>query len=324
MELIRPDTRIDFVSRRSLFFGISLFFILISIGAFFWPGPNWGIDFKGGTEIRVRFLKPVSIGELRDVVEAMKLGDTQIQTIQPLLGEQTRAGNDYLIRVEKLVTEGAEAQGEKTSKGAHLIEERLNEKFGKDSFQMLSVNYVGPRVGRELKSRGVQALIFSLIGILIYVGLRFEFSYGIGALASLIHDAIITAGFYVIFQREWSLSIIAALLTMIGYSVNDTVVIYDRIRENIRRSRKGGLHEIVNISINETLSRTLLTNFTVMTVVVILFILNQGIIRDFSLIFIVGGITGTYSTIYIASSIVLFVEELRGKKPAQAGKANKP
>jgi len=312
MELIRPDTRIDFIGKRNLFFIISSVAILLGIGSFFWPGANWGIDFKGGTELRVRFTKKIGIGEVRQTIESMNLGDTQIQNLQPLIGEQAKAGNDYLIRVEKL---GA-GQGSATARGSQIVEQKLQEKFGKDSFQILSVNYVGPKVGRELKSRGVQAMIFALIGIMIYVALRFEFAYGIGALASLAHDAIVTAGAYVIFQREWSLSIIAALLTMIGYSVNDTVVIYDRIRENIKRARKGTLHEIVNISVNETLSRTLLTNFTVMMVVLLLFVLNQGIIRDFSLIFIVGGITGTYSTIYIASSVVLLVEELKGRKPA--------
>jgi len=320
MELIRPNTRIDFVGKRNLFFLISLICNLLCIGSFVWPGANWGIDFIGGTELRVRLRKQVGIGEVRQAVEAMNPGDTQIQSLQPTIGDQEKETNDFLIRVEKLSAE----VGPDSAKGSELIEQGLTKKFGRDAFQILSVNYVGPRVGRELQSRGLQAMIFALVGIMIYVGLRFEFSYGVGALASLIHDAIITAGCYVFFQREWSLSIIAALLTMIGYSVNDTVVIYDRIRENLKRARKGTLSEIVNISINETLSRTLLTNFTVMSVVLILFILNQGIIRDFSLVFIVGGITGTYSTIYIASSIVLLVEGFRGKKSAAGGKEPRP
>ncbi len=319
MELLKPNTRIDFVGRRNLFFVISLICNLICIGTFVWPGANWGIDFKGGTEVRARFQKQVGIGEVRQAVEGMNLGDTQIQNLQPTIADQGKNTNDFLIRVEKLGQAGSES-----AKGSQLIEEGLTKKFGPGAFQILAVNYVGPRVGRELQIRGIEALVFALIGIMIYVGLRFEFSYGLGALVSLMHDAVITAGCYVLFQREWSLSIIAALLTMIGYSVNDTVVIYDRIRENIKRARKGTLHEIVNISINETLSRTLLTNFTVMMVVTLLFILNQGVIRDFSLVFIVGGITGTYSTVYIASSIVLLVEDLKSGKKITGGKESKP
>ncbi len=320
MELIRPGTKIDFVGRRYLFFLISSVVIALGILSFVWPGANWGIDFKGGTEIRVRFKNQTSIGEVRKAVEELNLGDTQIQNLQPTLAEKVKNPNDFLIRVEKLSKESGKDAGH----GSELLEQGLAKKFGKDSFSLLAVNYVGPRVGKELQTRGVEALILALVGIMIYVGLRFEFAYGLGAIASLAHDAIVTAGFYVLFQREWSLSIIAALLTMIGYSVNDTVVIYDRIRENLRRARKGTLHEIVNMSVNETLSRTLLTNFTVMMVVVLLFVFNQGIIRDFSLVFIVGGITGTYSTIYIASSVVLLVHDLKGRKQPAKGKTPKP
>jgi preprotein translocase subunit SecF len=310
MEWIKPGTNIDFVGKRLYFFVLSLVGIGLSVLSFLWPGPNWGIDFAGGTEIRVRFAQPTDIKRIRSAIDSLGLGETQIQNLKPALAEQQKENQDFLIRVEELAKE--EDAG--TVQAGKLIGEKLSGTFGKDSFQILAINYVGPRVGKELRVSGVKALIYAMLGILVYVAIRFEFSYALGAVLAVFHDAIISAGFYNLVQREWSLVIIAGLLTIIGYSVNDTIVIFDRIRENIKRGRRGNLRQIINQSINETLSRTILTNFATFLAILALTIFGSGVIRDFSVLMTFGMVVGTYSTIYIASSLVLVFEDLRGKK----------
>jgi len=309
MELIKPGIEVNFIRYRLIFLIISSVLFLASIISFFYPGPNWGIDFKGGTEMRVRFLKEVAIGKIRASVSELGLGEVQIQSFkQASLGSEKSEGKDFLIRVEAL------SGSKEKLRPATLIEDRFKKDFGENSFLVLNVEYVGPRVGRELREKGVQAMIYAMIGILLYVAFRFEFRYALGAVLALVHDTIITAGFYIFFHREWSLAIIAALLTIIGYSVNDTIVVYDRIRESIRRGRRGTFKEIVNRSINETLSRTVLTSFTTLLAVLFLYIFGGGVIRDFSLVLLVGIIVGTYSSIYIASSLVVFLDDLRAKR----------
>jgi preprotein translocase subunit SecF len=214
-------------------------------------------------------------------------------------------------------------QGTETVAASKLISEELAKTFGKDSFQILSVDYVGPKVGRELRWKGTQAMLYSLIGILVYVAFRFEFRYALGAVFALFHDATICAGFYNVIQHDWSLAIIAALLTVIGYSNNDTIVVYARIRETVGRTRRGTLHEIINVSVNETLSRTLLTSFVTFVSLIFLYFFGAGILRDFSLVLLVGIIVGTYSSIYIASSFVLLYDDVRGKKSVQQEKMKK-
>jgi len=314
MELIKPGIEINFVRWRLVFLLVSSGLFFLAIVSFIVPGPNWGIDFKGGTELRVRFFQPVEIGELRAVLSDLGLGEIQIQSLRGKSFEQEGGYQDYLVRAE----EAKGKAGSEKVQASTLIEEKLEEKFGAKSFQILDVEYVGPRVGKELQEKGIQAMIYALIGILLYVGIRFEFRYAFGAVLALIHDTVITAGIYVLFQREWSLAIIAALLTIIGYSVNDTIVVYDRIRENIRRGRVGDFPRLVNHSINQTLSRTVLTSLTTLMAVVFLYIFGGGVIRDFSLVLIIGIVVGTYSSIYVASSLVIFLQELRGAKSTPA------
>jgi preprotein translocase subunit SecF len=313
MEWIKPGTKIDFIGKRLYFFIASMSAIALSLLSFYWPGPNWGIDFKGGTEIRVRFAQTADIGQVRAAVDSLNLGEGQIQSLKPEVGESFKENQDFLIRVQLL----SEQEGNESAKTNKLISDKLAEKFGKDSFTVLEVNYVGPKVGKELRTRGIQALLYSMIGILIYVAIRFEFAYALGAVLALFHDTIISAGFYNCIQREWSLGIIAALLTIIGYSVNDTVVIFDRIRENIKKARRGTLGEIMNQSLNETLSRTILTSFATLLAVIFLAIFGSGVIRDFSIVMIFGIVIGTYSSIYIASSLVLVFEDVRNKRTAK-------
>jgi len=310
MEWIKPGTKIDFIGQRKYFFIASMTAIVLSLLSFLWPGANWGIDFKGGTDIRVRFAKPTEIGQIRSVVESLNMGETQIQNMRPGIAESQKENQDYLIRMELA---GGEEQKEAVQ-SSKIITEKLTEKFGKDSFQVLSVDYVGPKVGNELKNRGIQALLYAMVGILVYVAIRFEFAYALGAVLAVFHDVIISSGFYNLVHREWSLVIIAGLLTIIGYSVNDTIVIFDRVRENIKKARRGTLREIMNTSINETLSRTILTNFATTLAILLLAIFGNDVIRDFSILMLFGMVVGTYSTIYIASSLVLVYEDLRNRR----------
>jgi len=309
MQWIKPGTKIDFVGKRIYFFIASLTAIVLSLLSFLWPKPNWGLDFKGGSELRVRFAKEVEVGKLRKAIDSLNLGEAQIQSIKPGIAEE-KGHEDFIIRLG--LQQAKEDQ--KTVQESKLISDKLAETFGADSFQVLSINFVGPKVGKELRVHGVQALVYAMIGILVYVSVRFEFRYALGAVLALLHDSIISAGFYNVIQREWSLTIIAALLTIIGYSVNDTIVVYDRIRENVRKARRGTLGEIINQSLNETLSRTILTSFATMLAVLFLAIFGTGVIRDFSIIMLFGIVVGTYSSIYIASSLVLLYDDIRGRR----------
>ena len=318
MQWIKPDTKIDFVGKRTYFFLFSLALIALSGLSFLWPKPNWGIDFAGGTELRVRFVKPVKIGEIRSAVDGLGLGESQIQNLRPGIGEAP-GHNDFIIRAEQQASQ----EGKETAAAGKLITDKLGEKFGEDAFQVLAIDYVGPKVGKELRMSAVKALVFAMIGILFYVSIRFEFRYALGAVLALFHDALISAGVYNVIQREWSLAIIAALLTIVGYSVNDTIVVFDRIRENVRKARRGSLREIVNQSINETLSRTILTNFATMLAVGFLAFFGSGVIRDFAIIMSFGMVVGTYSTIYIASSLVLLYEDVRNRGSAGAARTEK-
>ncbi len=312
MEFLKPGIRLDLIGKRIYAVIASVIVFGLSIGSFIWPGPNWGIDFVGGTEIQVRFDKEIKVGELRSEINSLGLGDVQIQRLGDV-GEAAQGEPDFLIRVERLEAE-EEAEDIPQKRVSSMIEEKLDEIVGDGKYLILQVNYVGPRVGEELKSRGIQAIIYAIIGILIYVAVRFEFRFSLGAVTALTHDAIIAIGVFVAINKEFNLPIIAALLAIIGYSVNDTIVIFDRIRENMRRLKRLPFIEMVNVSVNETLSRTLLTSLTTLLAVVSLYILGGGVIRDFSLIMFVGITIGTYSSIYVASSMVVFWEEFRARR----------
>ncbi len=306
LEFIKPGTLIKFLSYRKFAYLFSGTLILISIISFFF-GLNLGIDFEGGTELHIKFDKHISIGELRKTVESLDLGDVSIQRF----GEM--GANSYLVRVEKTSSK---------MKGgvSDIIKAALSKKFGKGSFKILREESIGPKVGRELRIKGIEAISFALIGILIYVALRFEFSFAVGAVVALIHDVTITAGMMNILHREFNLTTIAALLTIVGYSLNDTIVVFDRIRENLRRLRDKtkDIAEIMNISISETLSRTILTSLTTLLVVIALLVLGGDIIRDFALALFIGIVIGTYSSIFVASPIVLAWDNYTKKKKKKA------
>ena len=301
MELIPPNTRIDFIGKKKYTVWISAVAILISFGSIFLHGGlRYGVDFAGGLLIQIRFSKPVSISEIRSTMEAMGSKEANVQNFG---GE-----NEFLIRVEK-TSEDLEEVSKK-------IQASLQGRFKDNAFEIRRVEAVGPKVGKDLKEKALWAVGLSLVAILIYVAWRFkQVAYGLGGIVALFHDVIVTYGAISIFNLEYSLSLLAVILTIIGFSINDTIVIFDRVREDIKKMRKENLGTIMNVSINETLGRTILTSGTVMMVVIILFFFGGPVIHDFTTAMIVGLITGTYSTVYIASPVVLFWERyVTGRK----------
>ena len=301
MELIPPNTRIDFIGKKKYAVWISAVAILISFGSIFLHGGlRYGVDFAGGLLIQIRFSKPVSISDIRSTMEAMGSKEANVQNFG---GE-----NEFLIRVEK-TSEDLEEVSKK-------IQASLQGRFKDNAFEIRRVEAVGPKVGKDLKEKALWAVGLSLVAILIYVAWRFkQVAFGLGGIVALFHDVIVTYGAISIFDLEYSLSLLAVILTIIGFSINDTIVIFDRVRENIKKMRKENLETIMNVSINETLGRTILTSGTVMMVVIILFFFGGPVIHDFTTAMIVGLITGTYSTVYIASPVVLFWEHnITGRK----------
>ncbi len=291
MELIRPDTRIDFIGKRNIAYLISTVAILLSLGSYiFHGGLRYGVDFAGGLLIQVRFSKPVSISELRNGLEETGSKDA---TVQAFGGE-----NEFLIRVQR-----ATGDLEQLSKS---IQATLAQQFKDKTLEIRRVELVGPKVGKDLWTKALWAIGLGLLGILIYVAWRFrEISYGLGGIVALFHDIVVTFGAVSLFNIEFSLNVLAVILTIIGFSINDTIVIFDRVREDVKKLRKENLETIFNTAINETLGRTILTTGTVMMVVLILFFFGGPVIHDFTSAMIVGLITGAYSTVYIASPVVL-------------------
>jgi preprotein translocase subunit SecF len=291
MELIRPDTRFDFIGKKKFTIWVSTIALLISLGSIFLHGGlRYGVDFAGGILIQIKFSQAVDISQVRNAMEAMGSKDAMVQKFG---GE-----NEFLIRVEKT--------GEDLEGMSKKIQASLQERFKDKTLEIRRVEVVGPKVGKDLKTKALWAVGLSFAAILVFVAWRFkQVSYGLGGIAALLHDIIITYGAISIAGLEYSLPLMAVILTIIGFSINDTIVIFDRVRENVKKMRKENLETVFNVSINETLGRTILTSGTVMMVVLILFFFGGPVIHDFALTLIVGLISGTYSTIYVASPVVL-------------------
>jgi preprotein translocase subunit SecF len=295
MEFIKPGINIDFVGKRKLFISISLLIIAIGIVSLIVKGgPKYGIDFAGGTIVQIKFKKNVTIGNLRKSMGK----DVSVQTF----GE---AGDEFLLRFSQ-----SSADTEALSKNITNI---LVKNFGKNSYEIRRIEMVGPKIGKDLRKKGLLAVIVALIGILIYVSVRFEFRFAVGAIIALVHDVLITLGLFSILNKEIDLTVLAAFLTIVGYSLNDTIIVYDRIRENMKKYVKGLFGNIINRSINETLSRTILTSGTTLFVVLALFVFGGGVIHDFALALLIGIVVGTYSSIYIASPILLLLDKKKKK-----------
>jgi len=279
---------INFNKFYKLFNLLSAALVILSIMLLFFKGLNLGVDFKGGTLIELRANnKNINITSLRDTFSKLDLGDVSIKKF----GNE----NDFLIKIEKMDT---------SSNAIEIIKNNLSDAIG-DSFNFRRVENVGPKVSSELLKSGIIAIILSLAAMLFYIWVRFEWQFSLGAILALFHDVIITLGFFSLFNLEINLSIVAAVLTIVGYSMNDTVVIYDRVRENLRKFSDIKIFELTNISINETLSRTIITSVTTLLALVSIYLFGGEILKGFSLAMIMGVVFGTYSSIYIANPILV-------------------
>lgn len=300
---ILGKTNIDFMGRRRIWYGVSIAIILVGMTSLVMKGFDLGIDFLGGTELIVHFREPVAIGDVRDALGKVGFGGAEIKTFG--------SDQDILIRTP--------VQGEGGSVSDQL-QAGIRAAFPANPYDVLRNDKIGPKIGAELRRDAVYAIIASLIAIWFYIWLRFKFVYGLGAVVALFHDVLVTLGMVSIFDGVLNLQIdqnmIAAFLTIVGTSINDTVVIFDRIRENQKIFKTMPLKELMNKSINETLSRTIITNGSIFLVLLILLIFGGEVNRGFAFAMTIGSIVGTYSTVYIASSIVLEVVN-RGKSKAQ-------
>ena len=313
MEFLKKDLQIDFLGRRRATATASLLLIVAGLLSILFQGINLGLDFTGGTLVEVRYEEQVSVDDVRQQLANAGIEDTTAQYFG--------TSRDVMIRLPSQNVEGSAAELStqivevlRAPYGESLIEtpegglqscQKSNDSVGDCFVQMRRVEFVGPKVGEELTEKGGLAMIYALIGILIYVAWRFEWRFAIGSVVALVHDVLITIGMFSIFQIDFSLAVLAALLAVIGYSLNDTIVVFDRIRENFRRSRHGTSIEIMNRSINQTLRRTILTSLTTLLVVVTLLIFGGEVIRGFSLALLIGVVVGTYSSIFVASPVVL-------------------
>jgi preprotein translocase subunit SecF len=385
-ELIKPGTNHDFVKYRGIAVVISIILnVLVLLGAFVWPGLNYGVDFAGGTELQIQAKKKIDPGDLRETVGKLGFGEPTVQAY----GNPSE--NQFLVRVERialltkekaqeiktavsqslpvenmrfdpdvgdkldftfkqpidenalraavektgttvkevrplLAREGQNREYSVTTQGTgDKIGQALREKYGQDQVEVVRTDYVGAQVGQELKKDGILALLYAMGMILIYVGFRFDFRFSPGVIIALIHDAIITLGFFVVSRREFNLTSVTAILTIVGYSVNDTIVVYDRIRENAKRFKGKPLRDLINLSINEMLGRTILTSGATALSLLGLIFYGVGTIQDFALAMLVGIISGTYSTWYIASPMTIWIEEhMEQRKAIEAAKPKTP
>ncbi len=297
MELIKPGVNIDFVGKMKYAVIFSAILIIVGIGSIIYHGGlNPGIDFAGGSIIQVKFSKTVSADQIRTALKSTKLENSIIQQF---------GVNEFLIRT-------SESFSDQKMLAAN-VEQPLSAAFNKD-YEIRRVEVVGSKVGSDFKRKAVIAVVLSWLAMLIYVGWRFEFRYAAGGILALVHDVVITMGAVSIMNMEFTISILASLIFIIGFSINDTIVTLDRIRENVKLNPKRKLGDVINASINQTLSRTVLTSLTVFFTVLALFIFGGAVIRDFAFAMLVGVVIGTYSSIYIACTIVLFFEKWRPAK----------
>ncbi len=300
---------VDFMGKRRMWVGVSLTLVAISLIILGTKGIHKGIEFEGGAEVQLQYKTAPDVGAVRDALGKAGFEGSIVTTI----GKPEE--HEVYVRVPLV-------PGAKDQDLAPRVVASLKTSQGADTFEVRSQSYIGPTVGKELVKKALGAVVGSMIGMLAYIWFRFEFQWGLAAVIALVHDTIITLGLFSLFGYEMSLPVVAAFLTLVGYSVNDTVVIFDRIRENLRA--KGGtvssLPELINTSMNQTLSRTILTSLLTWIVCAFLFVLGGPALRDFSFVMVVGIIVGTYSSIYIASPFLVVWQEWLGdrakKKPA--------
>jgi preprotein translocase SecF subunit len=289
LKLVPADTAIKFIGLRFVAYALSGLLVIASIGLFFSNGLNFGIDFRGGTMIEIGTDGPADIGDIRSRLSNLNLGDVQVQ--------EFGAPNDVLIRVEQ--------QGDIEGSDQDVVQS-IREELG-EGVEYRRVEVVGPKVSSELVEAGTLAVVLAVVLMLVYIWFRFEWQFSVGAVLALMHDVILTIGIFSVFQLEFNLSIIAAILTIVGYSMNDTVVVYDRVRENLRKYKKLDLGELLDKSINETLSRTAMTSITTLLALLALYVFGGEVIRGFTFAMMWGVVVGTYSSIFIASPLLMIL-----------------
>ena len=298
LKLIADDTHFDFFKRWKLWLGMSGVMMVIALVSFLLQGLNYGIDFRGGTTIRTESAQPVDVGAYRAALDALALGDVTIaEVFDPTFGPDE---NVAMIRIQ--AQEDAEAATPEVIEAVRVALQGVA-----PDIVFVSVESVGPKVSGELITAAIIAVSLAIVAVLIYVWLRFEWQFAVGAVLALVHDVVLTIGIFSELQIRFDLAIIAALLTIVGYSLNDTVVVFDRVRENLRKYKQMPLAEVLNQSINETMSRTLMTSVTTLIALVVLFVLGGDVIRGFVFAMIWGIIVGTYSSIFVASAVLLYL-----------------
>ena len=290
MQFIKDQLKIDFIGKRKIAWVISAILIVVSLVSLVTRGLNLGIDFTGGTLVEVGYESSVELAPIRTALEDAQFEDAIVQHFG--------TAKDVLIRLP--------VSDRKDSAELSNIVLQALEPTGDPL--MRRVEFVGPQVGEELRDDGGLAVLYALVGILIYVALRFEYRFALGSVAALIHDVVLTVGFFSVTQAPFDLTVLAAVLAVIGYSLNDTIVVFDRIRENFRRMRKSSAMDVINGSVNQTLARTLMTSITTLLVLLALFFVGGEVIHSFALALIVGVIVGTYSSIYIASAMLVLLK----------------
>tara|TARA_B100000749_G_scaffold190643_1_gene147762 strand:- start:533 stop:1420 length:888 start_codon:yes stop_codon:yes gene_type:complete len=289
LRIIKSATNINFMRIKKLTLFVSTILFLLSLSLIFIKGLNLGIDFTGGTLIEVRFKENIDLNNLRTKMNKLNLGEIQLQTI----GNE----NDIIFKVQD--------NKNKQIQTVQIIKESLSDQ----SVEYRRTEFVGPKVGSELVNAGIIAVIFSLIGILIYIWIRFQWNFALGAIIALIHDVILTLGFFSVLQLEFNLATVAAVLTIAGYSINDTVVIYDRVRDSMRKYKQITFDEVINISLNSTLTRTLMTSLTTLLALIALLTFGGIVISSFIIALIWGVLIGTYSSMYVASPILTYLRK---------------
>ena len=309
LKLVPSETKVDFFKLSKITFGASIIGMIVALVLFFLLGLNFGIDFRGGTTIRTDASIPIEVSTYRSALSKLNLGDVSItEVFDPTKPDQ----NVAQIRIEQ-----QENEGSATVKTVKAVQAALLTIDSKMTFP--SIESVGPKVSSELIRTAVIAVIAAIFAVLFYIWLRFEWQFSVGAVAALIHDIVLTIGIFSLLQIKFDLAIIAALLTIVGYSLNDTVVVFDRVRENLRKYKKMELQKVLNLSINETLSRTVMTSVTTLLALISLFVLGGDVIRGFVFAMIWGVIVGTYSSVFIASNILLRLGVKRDWSKPSAG-----
>tara|TARA_R110002096_G_scaffold433101_1_gene651211 strand:+ start:7741 stop:8718 length:978 start_codon:yes stop_codon:yes gene_type:complete len=306
LKLVPDKTNFDFFRWQRFTFGGSMLLMVVAIAAWMVVGLNFGIDFKGGTSVRTESSTPVDVGAYRQALSGFGLGDVSItQVFDPSFGPDK---NVAMVRIGS--QDGYEAV---TAETLSAVEQAL---VAMDpALKVAGVESVGPKVSGELVWTSLMALAATSAGVLVYIWLRFEWQFALGGVLALLHDVLITIGIFAVFQIKFDLTIVAALLTILGYSINDTVVVFDRLRENLIKYKSMPLIEVMNLSVNETLSRTLMTSGTTLLALTAMLIWGGDVIRGFSFAIFIGVILGTYSSVYVAKNIVLIIGLDRSEKP---------